>query len=408
MSTGYLITYKNDSWRDQMAHYGFTNRSGFTSWPGSQNDKISSFRFKLPIGWDLHLHEHRNSSSRSKVWRGNGREILVNKSDMPGFIHDDASGHSWVRLYHASIQRAFDTVQPQGPSDANITKGRSARLPAGASGSLTWHQQGIQKTKRGGFVVSGSAPDTGYLYFTDARGSIIRVLTPTHSNFNHLGGCQVVDDFLAVGYERYENKEAGPSKVLFYDIADTLRPTPLDHLSIFRNNESAGAVGLVRLGNQWLAIVGNWGSQRLDFYRSTALDLRNPSTRFESMPRWTWTKSSNGFGSGSIDNNWEGYQNINVFSQAGRTPQLNDLWFVGMHTDQFPSMEDWADLYHLDLSGNAPVITKKGKKHFHNSGDGQRFIYASGFYYDTRVRAFEVYSAEAHLNATLSHVNRWL
>ncbi len=63
----------------------------------------------------------------------------------------------------------------------------------------------------------------------------------------------------------------------------------------------------------------------------------------------------------------------------------------------------------MKLGVGSPVVTKKSKKHFYNSGGGQRFLYASGFYYDTTVKAFEVYAAEAHISdGTTSRIDRWL
>jgi len=42
-------------------------------------------------------------------------------------------------------------------------------------------------------------------------------------------------------------------------------------------------------------------------------------------------------------------------------------------------------------------------------GDGQRFTYAAGYYYDPAVGAFEVYAAEARLHdGATSRVDRWL
>ena len=409
--SGHLISYKDDSWRGEMGRHTFSGAAGFTAWPDSQNDRLSSFRYKLPVGWDLRIHEHRSSSSRFKAWRGANADVVVNKDDLPGYIHDQASGHSWVKLNYSSIQQAFDAVQPQGPTRLLITKPSRIVMPAGYKGDMTWHQQGIQKTSRGEFVVSGSAPGIGYLYFTDYERSIVNVLTPAHGNFNHLGGFQVAGNFLAVGYERYENKEQGDSKILFYDIANIAAPVALEHLTITRSRagDTAGAVGLIALSDCWLALVANWNAARLDFYTSTSLDLRNNATRFSAAPIWSWSKATHGLGAGSIDNTWGAYQNINLFRQAGSTSRMDDLWFVGMHTDRFPSMEDWADLYHLNLSASSPVVTKKSKKHYYNSGGGQRFVYASSFYYDTTVKAFEVYSAEAHISdGVKSRVDRWI
>ena len=80
-------------------------------------------------------------------------------------------------------------------------------------------------------------------------------------------------------------------------------------------------------------------------------------------------------------------------------PRLDDLWFVGMH-------ENWADLYQLRLNAGVPLVTKTGKKQF---GGGEGFTSASGFFYDTNVKAFEVYAAEAHISDGITtKVDRWI
>ena len=408
MATYYLITYKDDTWRGEMGRYDFNNTAAFVAWPDNQNDRLSSFKFKLPVGWELRIHEDRSGTSRFKAWAGTGNEIWVNKNELPGFIHDEASGHSWIRLNFSSIQQSYNAVQPEGPTHLFITKPPAIVMPAGYRGDSTWHQQGIQKTARGEFIVSGSSPEVGYLYFTNTARTIVNVVTPRKSleppnpqSCNHLGGFQVAGDFLAVGYERFQNKSSGTSKILFYNIANIFSPVALDHLTITRARagDTAGAVALIFLGDCWLVLVANWDAARLDFYTSNSTDLYNNTTRFSASPRWSWSKAANGFGSGSVDDNWGGYQNINLFTQAGAPPRLDDLWFVGMH-------ENWADLYQLRLGAGVPLVTKRGKKQF---GGGQDFVSASGFFYDTNVRAFEVYSAEAHIgNGATSRVDRWL
>lgn len=410
MPAGYLITYKDDGWRDELGRYTFDLAPGFTPWPASQHDRLSSFSFKLPVGWDLRIHEHRDSASRCKVWRGSGAEVRVDRDELPGFLHDEASGHSWVRLNYASIPQAFAAVQPEGPTPLRITRPDTITLPTGYQGD-TWHQQGIQRTTRGELLVSGSAPEVGYLYCTDTARTIVTVVTPRYGDCNHLGGFQVAGNILAVGYEHFEHGRNGTSIILFYDIADITAPVALEHLTITRGEagSTAGAVALIALADCWLALVANWDAARLDFYISTSLNLHDRATRFSPAPRWRWSAASQGLGVGSIDHNWGAYQNINLFAQPNTTPRLADLWFVGTHTNRGLDRKDWADLYHLRLGADDPVVTKEGKKHFVNSGDGQHFTYAAGYYYDPAVNAFEVYAAEARLHdGTTSRVDRWL
>ena len=95
---GFLRIYKHDTWRHNMGQYNFSGNEEFRSWNDAQNDELSSFKYKLPVGWGLLIHRHRDPNSQYELYVGTGREEWVNKKDIPGFIHDDASGHSFVKL----------------------------------------------------------------------------------------------------------------------------------------------------------------------------------------------------------------------------------------------------------------------------------------------------------------------
>lgn len=404
---GYLITYRDSGWRNQMARHDFNDAVRFVPWPDAQNDRLSSFRFLLPVGWDLRIHEHRTALSRCKVWRGTGTEIRVDKAELPSFIHDQASGHAWAQLGHATIPQAFQSLQPYGPADLTFTLAAGVALPDGARGSSTWHQQGIQQLPTGGWAVSGSAPGSGYLYCTDANGTIHHAHRPVVGDFNHLGGFQIAGGVLAVGYERFESGENGRSRILCFDVRSGL-PVRLPHLDLARDTpgDTAGAVGLWCVGDRWLLLVANWNAARLDFYRSTGRDLFDSATRFEPTPTWRWSKATHGFGAGSIDDRWAGYQNINLFTQAGEPVRMDRLWFVGTHAGDG---NDWADLYALDLSGAQPVVTKVANRHVYNSGGGQSLEHAGGLAYDPAVAAFALYAMQPHLaDGVRTRVNRWL
>jgi hypothetical protein len=230
-------------------------------------------------------------------------------------------------------------------------------------------------------------------------------------DFNHIGGIQVTDDILAAGYERSESGASGTSVVLFYDVRDAASPAALDHLTIERNSagETAGAVGLCRHGETWLLMVANWDSNRLDFYRSDGDNLLAGETRF--APVGSWQFSVDGFGTGSIDNSWGTYQNINLFAD-----KQSLLWSVGMQTTFLKAYEavdflksDWADLYQLNIASTDIIVTKRARKRFFRNGEGPRFRYGAGFRLNSATGRFEVYSCEANLSNgdTVNRCNRW-
>ena len=310
----------------------------------------------------------------------------------------------------------FQAIPARGASRFSIVRPAAISFPATG---LRNHQQGIQRTTGGDFIVSGSGSQSGYIYFADRSSlNIIKVLTPVVRNLNHIGGIQVADNILAAGYERLESGATGTSVVLFYDVRNAAAPAALDHLTIERTSagQTAGAVGLCRDGASWLLLVGNWDSDQLDFYRSNGANLFAATTRF--APVGTWRLSTNGLGAGSIDNRWGVYENINLFADAD-----GSLWFVGMQTTLLGTnisidfldaaldflKADWADLYQLTIASNQITVTKRANKRFHRNGDGPRFRYGAGFRLNIATGRFEVYACEANLSngGTVNRCNRW-
>jgi hypothetical protein len=338
----------------------------------------------------------------------------------------------------------FREIPSRGASRFSMVRPATVSLPPIGPKN---HQQGIQRTTGGDFVVSGSGSRSGYIYFADRSSlKIGEILTPVVGDFNHFGGIQVAEDILAAGYERSESGAAGTSVVLFYDVRDIASPGALDHLTIERTSagETAGAVGLCRDGASWLLPVANWDSDQLDFYRSDSDDLFATTTRFALVA--TWQINANGLGAGSIDDRWGVYENINLFADED-----GSLWFVGMETvllrpdlsidplkldsevlksgidvlradtellkpdsDLLTSgidflISDWADLYQLNIASSGVTVTKRAKKRFFRSGAGPRFRYGSGFRLNGVSGKFEVYSCEANLSnlGRVNRCNRW-
>jgi len=93
---GYLVIFEDDGWRKEMGRYSFVGQGVFQAWSDPQNDKLSSFRFKLPVGWGLRIYKHRDPKKESHLWVGTGKEESINKDGIPKFLHDEASGHGWV------------------------------------------------------------------------------------------------------------------------------------------------------------------------------------------------------------------------------------------------------------------------------------------------------------------------
>lgn len=314
----------------------------------------------------------------------------------------------------SSLLSLFEDVKPRDAAKFRLRlEGSDVTLPRGA-GTNPNHQQGIQKTHQGQFVVSGSANAKGYVYLTDADKKLVHCLTvpPEYPDYNHMGGIQVVGNVLAVGCEDTNAGSKGGSVVLFYDITDVRAPRLLDsRITRSNNNSTAGAVGLSVYENGWLAVVGNWDTQRLDFYRMRDSNLLEG--RWDEQPFARWSKDTP-LGGGSIDGSWSAYQNLNLFMDLQGT-----LWLIGMHSTTVGN-EDWADLYKVKLTAKPSssgsithevTLVKKAKKHFYRNGEGPRFRYGSGYYLDVTHMRFEVYSCSGHIDEIdgkhVSRCNAW-
>lgn len=303
----------------------------------------------------------------------------------------------------------FNSLEGNSPQAFTLLKQDTfLNLPVGHD-DLFYHQQGIQKLSNGGFAVSGSAQENGYIYLTDSSLNVVTVITPEFRNqenekYNHLGGFQVSGNILAIGLERLESRAKGTSLILFYDVADIENPIFLEHLSIVRNasgKQTAGAVGLVNLNDHWIVMVANWDAARIDMYRSSQLDLRNPYTRFDQQPALSW-ESATGFAENSIDQTWGNYQNIHLFNPKGE-----EIWMIGTHSKRVGlQQQNWADLYRINISDDTLRFTKKSKKQF--LAEDVLFKDGAGFFYDKALGMFEVFACERNMSEEgLSRCSRW-
>jgi hypothetical protein len=306
-----------------------------------------------------------------------------------------------------NVVAAFNQVNPNNAAKFQIQQPSAVKMPSGAENSSTYHQQGIQKTDQGAFIVSGSATSQGYFYIVDSNNTIVSLLTVPDTfqknHFNHMGGCQQFLNVLAVGCENYNAGKTGTSVVLFYDVHDIYNPALLP--TMIERNESgltAGEVAITLYDNRWLVVVGNYDCNSLTFYQTPGGNL---SAGFQPFAVWN---SSSGFAPGSIDKNWGAYQNINLFVDADGT-----LYLIGMHSEGAEN-KDWADLYKVVLTPGTPytaALTKVANKHFYRNGDGPRFDYGSGFYPNPQTGSFEVYACSAHIDKidgkNVSRCNQW-
>ena len=85
------------------------------------------------------------------------------------------------------------------------------------------------------FAISSSAKDTPVILITTTctETNILQPIvsiTPRHYDYNHAGGLQACDTYLAVGLERLEAGEHGNSTLVFYALDNPKKPVELVQL----------------------------------------------------------------------------------------------------------------------------------------------------------------------------------
>ena len=206
------------------------------------------------------------------------------------------------------------------------------------------HLQGIQNTKKGEYIISGSSNEMAYLLLVNQNGHIYELVDitensapekETHIIFNHASGFQLVDNHIVLGLEKKGDQKSG-SVVNAYDLNGNRT-----HRLVTRNGTNdgggtAGAVGIVRLqNNTYLMAVGSWHSHKIDFYVSKS-HITNPD--FKLIGSWREQSANK---EGWHDNSWAKYQSLNLIKDIKGN--------VFLFAFGQKSGKDIVDLYSVDI-----------------------------------------------------------
>lgn len=208
------------------------------------------------------------------------------------------------------------------------------------------HLQGIQ-LHNGTLIVSGSSQEFGYLAVFQLLGGEFRFLGVkklAKAPFNHAGGFQVADNWLAVGIEDPVGRRESIVQLIDVSSFKTISAPPIYTLK--RKGEfkrsTAGAVALIRRNGHFLLAVGSWDSTVIDFYTSNHTDPYAEDFAFELWTSWDSREAKRNEWS---DKSYNSYQSLQLtegptgvymtgFARNGNTNEA-DVFLLRTESDPY-------------------------------------------------------------------------
>ncbi len=246
------------------------------------------------------------------------------------------------------VSAAFDKVP--------LTPHELACQPADFSIPAGGHFQGIQQAVIGGrnfVVISGSSDSDSYLVLATVKDSTAQIasfkrLLPRP--FRHAGGFQILGDYLAVGIEDNNAKDA--SRVWILESSQLLgSESPKPIVEIERRGPykraTAGAVGIARVHGRHVLLVATWDSATIDIYTSNGKTFHDPGFKFRLRETWEANSADR---SNWSDQHYATYQNINLV-----VDKMDRVFMVGFART---GAENIADVFELRMEESAPMAKR--------------------------------------------------
>ena len=299
---------------------------------------------------------------------------------------------------HASnVAKSFKAI-PQNPVVFRIQQDTFIAPKGG-------HLQGIQQLDKQHLVISGSSDEKAYFFIARMKGitrvkkrGLITNMIYINDDFpemrhNHASGFQLFDNLLVIG------TEGGPdtvkSSIVFYDLTypDSPRPLPF---KINRQEDTAGAIGLICIGDKIILAVGGWDSNRIDFYEATKAPFSAMPLTFSLIKTWhTENKNTIGW----TNTSWGSYQSLNFVKDEG-----DNLFLTGFYQNGNDVMI--ADLYEVHLENDATTLLKKIDTKRLLTIEGVSFKNGAGLSILNAPKQLNLLATERNWNA-LIRVNYW-
>ncbi len=249
-------------------------------------------------------------------------------------------GLSYAQIHSHSEKQIISMFEEINPKPTSISFYNSIEI-----NNQGGHLQGVQlyeyKQKKY-YVLSGSSES--YAYYSIVKigkeNRIISITKILEKPFKHAGGFQIHDNLMAIGVEN--NNAKNQSKVFIFQIDNPEKP-PKDPLVTIERKGSykrstAGCVGITKIGDIILVVVGDWDTKHLDFYKMNAESLGRRGATMELAYSLNTEKMDK---TGWIDEDWLSYQNINfVIDTSGR------IYLAGMTSND--KNENVLDLFSVE------------------------------------------------------------
>lgn len=267
------------------------------------------------------------------------------------------------------------------------------------------HIQGIQQLDRQHLVLSGSSTKKAYFFIArmkgmarvKRRGTITKMIYINDDfpemRHNHASGFQLANNLLAIGTEG--GSDTIKSSIVFYDLTNPDEPKPLN-LKINREEDTAGAIGLINIGDKMILAVGGWDSDRIDFYVTKTSTFMPLPLDFKLMK--TWRKETKNTADW-VNTSWGSYQSLNFIKDED-----NNLFLTGFHQNGNEDMI--TDLYQVHLENDATTFLKKIDSKKLLTFEGASFKNGAGLSTLNAPRRLNLLATERNWNTEI-RVNYW-
>ena len=214
------------------------------------------------------------------------------------------------------------------------------------------HLQGVQLYNNSLFV-SGSSSKYAYLGLFQKLGEgfqFIGVKKLGEAPFNHAGGFQIAENWLAVGIEDPAGKRQSMIQLIDISSFKTISSPPA--FTLHRKGEfkrsTAGAVAILKRKDHFLLAVGSWDCATIDFYVSNGLDPYSEEFSFEPWSSWD---SREAVRKGWVSKKFSSYQNLQL-SEDSTGLYITGFGRTGNGVDQ-------ADVFELNTEADPYTLMKK-------------------------------------------------